>query len=170
MEVFNPVDQRRLLDGKTGYARLLNRAFEEARDAGGLASSADFHLNKAIRCLLVGYDEPAEALLARAQEWVTIAIRDDERPSYDFRGGTEGSRHLTLALCNWLLTGEHDSENYARFTEHYDPFLVREKHVRDKMEIGLTLPYYDPIGSHGDDITSVNTKTHYARRRKLIDR
>ncbi len=142
MEVFDPVDERRLLDGKTGYARLLNRAFEEMRDAGGLASSARVQLNKAVQCLLVGYDEPAKALLARAQEWVTIAIRDDERPGTYTRGGTEGNRHLTLALCNWLLQGKHDSENYAHYIEHYDPFLIREKHIRNKMLIGLTLQCY----------------------------
>ncbi len=140
--VFDPVDERRLLDGDTGYKWALSRSFESERDVGGLASNADADLTVAVRCLLVGYDEPAKALLARAQEWVTIAIRDDERPNYDVRGATEGSRHLTLALCNWLLTGEHDSENYAHYIEHYDPFLVREKHARDKREIGLTLPCY----------------------------
>jgi hypothetical protein len=69
---FDPADERRLLDGKVGYAWCLGHSFEESRDVGGLASSAGFYLNKAIQCFLVGYDEPANALLARAHEWLAV--------------------------------------------------------------------------------------------------
>jgi hypothetical protein len=142
MEAFDPLERRRRLDGRNGHRWDLSFSFDEFRDDRALASCANHYLTTAVYCLLVGYDAPAKALLARAHEWVTIAIRDDERPSDDVRGGTEGSRHLTLALCNWLRRGEHDNENYALYIEHYDPFLVREKHARNKMQIGLVLPEY----------------------------
>lgn len=140
MESFDPIDERRLLDGANGYGWYLSFSFDEFKDVSALVNCAHSYLNKAVQCVLVGYNEPAKAFLERAHEWVTIAIRDDEKPRTYTRGGTDGRRHLTLALCNWLLKGEHDSENYARFIEHCDPFLVREKHARNRTEIGLTLP------------------------------
>jgi hypothetical protein len=65
---FDPIDQRRRLDGDTGYKWALSRSFESERDAGTLANNADAYLWRAVRCLLVGYNDPAKALLERAHE------------------------------------------------------------------------------------------------------
>jgi hypothetical protein len=86
MEVFDPIERRRLLDDVIGYRRQLNRSFERVREVGGLASCADAYLTTAVYCLLVGYDEPAKALLARA--------RSEAQMSY--------------VLCRHYLNGEYD--------------------------------------------------------------
>lgn len=124
MKIFDPANHRLRLDGDTGYEWVLSLPFEKARDVGGLASSADADINMAVRCILVGYAEPARSLLARAHEWLSIAIRDNERPRpQGAPGGAEARRHHILALCNWLLTGKHDIENSTLSIRYYEQFL-----------------------------------------------
>lgn len=148
MTTIDPVAWRELLDGPTGSGWMLARSFEHVRSVGGLASSADAYLNEAIRCILVGYGDQAQALLQRAFEWLTAAICDDERPRVYAPGGTESQRHLNLALCNWLLKGEHDAENFAGFVRYREQFLDGSKLATNKSEIGLTLPSYVDAGAY----------------------
>lgn len=146
MAMFNPADQRRRLDSDTGYRWALSLGFEETRSVGGLASSADADLNMAIRCVLVGYDEAAQELMNRAHHWLSVAIQENERPRAYAIGGTEAQRHLNLALCNWLLYGRQDEENFRLHVQFYEQFLERTRNCRNKSEISLALPHYLDAG------------------------
>ena len=132
----------------TGYKWALIFSTEEFRTEGGLASGARFYLNKAVGCILVGYDEPAQLLFERASEWLQIAINEDERPKSYGPGSTEAQRHLDLALCNWLLNGEHDDENFHNYVNHMDRFLETSKLGRNKTEISLLLPHHVDAGAY----------------------
>src|SRR5215472_17374067 len=110
MKVFDPAEEREELDGDVGYRVALDAEFYEYKSEGALGGSASFRLIDAVYCLLVGYDDPARQLLKRAFDWVTTAIKEDEKPSDYGPDGTEALRYETLAMCNWLLRGIHDVE------------------------------------------------------------
>jgi hypothetical protein len=142
------VDHRRklLLDPVGGYEWSLKRSIEESRARGGLGGSADSGLGKAIECLLVGFDGPAERLLKQTAEWVRVAIESDERPQRYFPGATEASRYQTLALCNWFLYNLHDLESLERFVVNEDGYLSSAAR-KDKVGISLTLLTYVNAGA-----------------------
>jgi hypothetical protein len=142
MKIFDSYHARQVLDGEVGYRWSLTRSFEKSKSLGGLASSANAYLNMAVKCLLVGYDEPAEALVRRAFDWMTIAIRDQERPRTYVPDGTEAQRYIDLALCNWLMRGVHDTENFGLYVEHRERFFAGSDLSSNKSEISLTLPKY----------------------------
>ena len=60
--------------GRLATNGALGRDFVRAKAVGGLGSTADFNLGRAVQCFLVGLDEPAERLLRFALEWVDVAI------------------------------------------------------------------------------------------------
>jgi hypothetical protein len=148
MKVFDPAEEREVLDGDVGYRTVLGFDFEESRSVGGLASSASAYLIKAVYCLLVGYDDPAEQLLKRAFDWVTIAIKEGEKPQDDEQDGTEALRYETLAICNWLLHGVHDAESLNRSVERSERFLIRERLGRNRTEVSLTALSYVDAGAY----------------------
>jgi hypothetical protein len=149
MKIFDPAEERRQLDGDVGYRVVLDFDFEESRNLGGLASSASAYLIDAIYALLVGYDDPAQQLLERAFDWVTIAIKEGERPRDYGPDGTEAQRYETLGMCAWLLHGAHDAESLNRFVEHEERFLVRECLGRDRANVSLTAINYVDAGAYG---------------------
>jgi hypothetical protein len=114
--VFDPIEERGLLDSDTGYEWSLARTFEEVESKKALTHVANANLVKAIRCILVGYDEPAGRLARRAQEWLTIAVQKDEQ-THRFPIAYKAQRHFDLALCAWLLRGECDEDNLRLFVE-----------------------------------------------------
>jgi hypothetical protein len=148
MPNFDTTNERRILLGDCGYRISLESDIEQAKSVGGRGNSAYTFLSKAVRCLLNGLDEPASQLLSKAQQWVTVAIADDEIPEQflnDERYSLEGDRALryrTLALTNWLLDERHDAESYAQFVKHEDRFLASSEAGKDKANISLTLPTY----------------------------
>ncbi|HEY2586222.1 MAG TPA: hypothetical protein VGI81_10710 [Tepidisphaeraceae bacterium] len=148
MKAFNPTQSREALDGDVGYRWTLSRNFEEARNMRGLASSAGAFLNMAVKCLLVGYDDAASQLSKRAFEWLTVAIKEKERPRAYGEYGTEAQWHRDLAMCNWLLHAVHDVENLKRYVEYEDRFLMGSKIGRDKTNVSLALLGYVDAGAY----------------------
>src|SRR5262252_9741657 len=102
MKIFDPAEERKELDGDVGYRFDLSEDFDEVRTEGALASVASTYVIDAIYCLLVGYDDPAQQLLERAYDWVTIGIGEGEKPEDYARDGSEAEDFETLAMCNWL--------------------------------------------------------------------
>ena len=135
-----------LLDPVGGYEWSLKRSMEESKARGGLGNSAHLYLGQAIECLLVGFDEPAELLLKKATEWVQLAITSDEHPERYFPGATEASRYQTLALCNWLISDEHDLESLGQFVAREDCYLKSIARM-DKVDISLTVLTYVDAGA-----------------------
>src|ERR1700677_4128185 len=148
MKSFDPANARGILDGDVGYRWTLNRDFVDAKKVGGLSGSAQACLNMAIECFLVGYDDPAMQLLKRAFDWLTAAIKGQERPRAYGENGTEAQRHLDLAMCNWLLHNVHDVQNLKRFVEYEDRFLIGSKIGRDKTNVSITLVSYVDAGAY----------------------
>lgn len=148
MKKFDPFYVRQILDGGTGYRFFLTFDFEKAKNAGGLASSASAYINMAVKCILVGYDAPADQLLHRAFDWLTVAIKEHEKPPAYGADGTEAERFFNLAMCNWLLHGKHDAESLNRFVEHEDRFLLSSKMWREKTNVSLTLVNYVDAGAN----------------------
>ena len=148
MKVFDPAEEREQLDGDVGYRFALSYDFEEFRSDGALASSANGYLIKAVYCLLVDYDDPAGLLLKRAFDWVTIAIKQQEKPGDYEPDATEAIRYETLAMSNWLLHGVHDAENLKRTVEHEQRFLVRERLGQDRTEVSLAALSYVDAGAY----------------------
>src|SRR5262249_17915093 len=142
MKVFDPASERKKLAGVEGYAIPLGFDFEEFRSEGALASGATGYLNDAVYCLLVGHDDPARQLLKRAFDWVTTAIREQEKAKDYSPDGPEALRYETLAMCNWLLHGIDDAESLKRSVEHSERFLIRERLGRDRTEVSLTAVTY----------------------------
>jgi hypothetical protein len=102
----------------------------------------------AVQCLLVGYDEPAMQLLERSLQWLHTAINELERPQIYEPDGTEAFRYQNLAICNWLLHGEHDTDSLRRFVEHEDRFLSGSEVGQDKVSMCFVLPAYLDAGSY----------------------
>lgn len=114
--VFDLTEERMLLDGDTGYEWALARTFEEVENKKALTHVANANLVRAIRCILVGYDEPSDRLVRRAQDWLTTAAQKDEQ-THRFPIAHKAQRHFDLALCTWLLRGERDKRNLDLFVE-----------------------------------------------------
>jgi len=148
MKSFDPANARGILDGDVGYRWTLNRDFVDAKTVGGLSGSAHAFLNMAVECFLVGYDDPATQLLKRAFDWLTMAIKDQEKPRAYGANGTEAQRYRDLAMCSWLLHNVHDVENLKRFVEYEDRFLIGSKIGRDKTNVSLTLVGYVDAGAY----------------------
>jgi hypothetical protein len=144
---FNPIAIKERLLGPIGYEWSLADDFAEAEAVGGLGSSAESKLRTAIKCLLVGFDEPAVRLLKLALEWVEVAIASDERPERYFPNGTEALFFQTKALCNWLLLNWHDAESFHHYVVHEDRYLADPRASRDKAEVSFVLPTYVDAGA-----------------------
>ncbi len=144
---FDPTREKALLlDPVGGFEWALNRNMDDSRSCGGLGSSASFYLGLAVQCLLVEFDEPAERLLKQVANWVQVAIETDERPQRYFPGATEAQRFQTLALCNWLLSNEHDAATLQHFIEQEDCYLNAQTR-KDKIGVSLTLVSYVNAGA-----------------------
>ena len=148
MLMFDPTQCKRSLDGDVGYTWKLGRSIEDAARVGGVASTANARLHTAIKCILVGYDEPARQLLTQAHEWLTRAIREREQPRGSSQEGVEAARRLDLALCNWLLNDEHDGADFRSYVENQERFLNASSLGRDKSEISSTMFRYVDAGAY----------------------
>lgn len=149
MKVFDPRERRELLDGSTGYRRSLNKTYDFVLSKNGVTPWAEADINEAISCLLVGYDGPALELLTRARGWLITAAQQGETPNGYVRYFTEGRRHLSLALCNWLLSSQQDVKNYRLFllndirSMRDDPAVAK-----DKTNISMVMPHYVDAGAY----------------------
>jgi hypothetical protein len=144
MQLFDPTHERNILDGDVGYNWVLGRPFASSTETSVLASKSNADMDLAILCLLVGYDEPAYALLTRVHDVLGARIREQENNADHTRHTYDHTIHFNFALCTWLLSGEHDQQNYTAYVENYEGFLEEEspQSRRHKPGIGLTLPQY----------------------------
>jgi hypothetical protein len=143
MKLFDPAHERNLLDGDLGYKWYLSQTIIYSDEQKVVASASNAYLDKAVKCLLVGYDEPAYALLTRVHDVLGARLREKENAADGGREPSDHTIHFNFALCTWLLHAEHDQHNYAAYVKKYQEFLDGSKELqRHKPGIGLTLPEY----------------------------
>jgi hypothetical protein len=142
MQLFDPAHARNILDGDVGYNWVLGRPFASSTETRVLASKSNAYLDLAVLCLLVGYDEPAYALLTRVHDVLGARLREKENAGDGGREPSDHTIHFNFAICTWLLHGEHDQQNYTAYVEKHQRFLIDSKLTKDKTEVGLTLPEY----------------------------
>ncbi len=147
---FDPIERRRLLDGGSGYRRMLAYDFDEYRAERVLGNVAPHFVNMAVPCLLVGYDEPARQLLEMCFRFLTAAIAENEKPHDYLPGWTEGSRLETLAMCNWLLHGRHDAVSLKGHVRHINRFLNENPDQRDRVGVAMKLVRFVDAGAYQD--------------------
>lgn len=148
MNRFDPLAQRqRAQDAVTGYRRMLKRSFREVEALCALGDAALSFTESAIKYLIIGLDDVADALFQKAREWVLASITREERPGHYELGWTEASRYHTLALCNWFLEGRDDTESLACHMRYYDLFLSTTP-ANNPVEISCTLPRYVDAGAY----------------------
>lgn len=159
MEVFDPLQERELLDGDVGYRWALGSDFDEYREAGALASCAWHDINTAVECLLVDYDDPARQLLEKAHKWLTVAVDGhDAQGVYDETSGIPKSQpYESIAMCNWLLDGRQDSENLARAVAIQEYECNADKGMRTKLNVSLTLAMYVDAGAYQQAVDRFTT-------------
>lgn len=154
MSKFDPAHERRILLGDCGVEFYLAADIDQAKTTGGRGSSSHAFLGTAIRCLLNGLDEPAFQLLEKTQQWVSVALAEEEIPKrflHDERYSPYGEaalRYQTLAITKWLLNSQHDAESYRRFVECEDRFLESSEVGKDKVSVSLLLPIYVDAGAY----------------------
>lgn len=137
---FSLAEARAELQGPVGAAFDLESSFEEAAAVGGLASSASAFVNSAIKCFLVGLDEPGRLLVYKAISWFSTAISNQERPRRYFEGSTEADRLYGLALAKWLA-GEQSLVEVTESIEYREQYFLG-KPGTDPIEVGLVLVEY----------------------------
>jgi hypothetical protein len=106
----------------------------------------------AVKCILVGYDDPAEKLAHRAREWLTIAIEEDEPHRQYPADYIRAQRFSDLAQCRWLLESVRDSENLSCFLEYENRYFGAESEL-DKVGVSLAIVNYLDAG---DDRTTLD--------------
>jgi hypothetical protein len=131
-----------LLDQNTGFANMLAREFQETKDRSALGAFAHSLLREAIQCILVCFNEPATRLLHKAHAWVLEAIAVEEKPMHYFPSATEAERFETLALCNWLLHGQHDQTSLDNYVKYYGEYLTSKGTKADKVGVSMALSSY----------------------------
>lgn len=139
-ERFSPKQERKNL------LRFINCALESDLEKclpfASLTSTAGFDLDMAIACYFTELDDPARRLIEKSIQWVQAAIDGKGCEHYYEPEWTEADRFETLAMCNWFLTGRHDSENHDRFVYHYDRYLKYSNALADRVNTSLILPTY----------------------------
>jgi hypothetical protein len=81
------------LCGDLGYQLDLESSFDQAQQLNGLGTSAHSFINTAVKCYIVGLQEPAAALIDKASDWLCYAVECNERPIRYFPCGTESQRY-----------------------------------------------------------------------------
>jgi hypothetical protein len=128
------------LDSDVGYEFYLSRSFEKVRAVGGLASSAHSYICSAVKCFLVDYNEAGERLLQRAEEWLQVAIDENECPREYIPNGTEATRFYDLALCRWLAHKVHETDLLQSSIDFRERYFASAK--VDRVELTLVVSQY----------------------------
>jgi len=140
-------DERAFLLGDLGYRFDLAADSASAQKVGGLGTSAHAFLGTAVRCLLVGFDEPSTRLVEKAEQWLISAIETNEKPRHYFEFATEASRLQDLAISRWLLRDEHDATSLDGFAQFQDEYWRKSRGATDKVSVSLTLVGYLDAGA-----------------------
>lgn len=146
IEMFDIAKKRSLLLSEIGFEWYLSRELGEARARRSLTGTASSLLASGVKCLLVGFDEPAYKLLEKAREWLLVAMEEKEVPRGSTLNGAETLRLQDIALCNWLLTGSHDAECLRRAISGEELDMASEGQERHVLE--LTLAVYLDAGQY----------------------
>ena len=145
---FNPSQKMKLLlDQHSGFEHMLAMDFQETKDESALGAYAYSLLREAVQCFLVCFNEPAKQLLHKSHEWGNAGIAANEKPMHYFPSATEAMRFETLALCNWLLHGQHDQTSLDNYVKYYDEHLTSKGSKADKVGVSMALPSYADAGA-----------------------
>lgn len=136
--VFDPQTEKEHLLEIYGIQRSRSQSLEAASSKGAVTSTVRGILYDAMRCVIVGFDYEARELLGKAVEWLGYAIEAGEKPYFQY--GTEALRHENLAICNWLLTNEHDQRNLNEAVRYEE--LYENSTKPDKVAASIVLPVY----------------------------
>ena len=140
MKSFDFDQQRQLLRASHGVAMSLGEPLEEARASRSLTSWAVGCFNKMVHAALCEMDEEAGLLLERAEAWLDLAVRENERASWSFgKLWTEALRFRVLGTCRWLTKREPASDLFSSACDTLDRYFRREK---DKGELTYNLPAF----------------------------
>ncbi len=143
MKMFEPLKIKEVLDGDVGYRWSLAFDYNEARANGALASVASHDVNTAVKCLLIGYDDPARKLLEKARQWLTVAIDGERDGTYhDTTRSPAAMPYYDLAMCNWLLDGKQDRESFKLAVGVQEREYNTHRKWRVKSEVSLALAEY----------------------------
>lgn len=139
MAAIDAVELRRGLEGPHGYAFTLQRDFDAARAARGLANSAHVFLTDAVECHLLRMLEPAQQLTAKAALWLQSAIQESEVPSRYTAYATEARRLEELALARWLNNSEPDMASLEASANEWVQWLLPLRKSR-RADLAAALP------------------------------
>jgi hypothetical protein len=140
-KVFDPTETRKMLLGDVGYEWQLKRSLENSKHCGGLSSSANADLGKAIQCILVGLGDAASQLLEKAHKWATAALSSDK----EIAGWLTFE---TLALCEWLLYDRHDQRLYQLLTDDLWRMATTPGVAEDAASVSLAMPSFVDAGDY----------------------
>jgi hypothetical protein len=153
---FSPAKVREyLLEGGVRFE--LAADFNEISLRESLTGYAMGFVETAIQCVLVGLAEPAIWILEKAAKWLPEAIAKEEDPYSaihdDPQRSLDGTRSLqydSLAMSNFLLTGQHDIENLRHAVHFKNRYIAVGEWERDDPE--LILPLYCDAGEFASAI------------------
>jgi len=144
---FDPIETRRILDGDLGYETSLAKDLEETIRLRALTWAANAELNRAVQCILVGYDDPARRLLESARRQLTIAIDEDEKTHSMPLSYARAQRHHDMAQCAWLTDNVRDRDNLERFVAN-DVSYYADMRKPDKIGVSLAAVDYLDAGAY----------------------
>lgn len=115
---FDATERRRiLLDPVVGIPRSLGQKLEVFAQSGGLWGGANNCVNQAVLCYVLGLPDYPAQLLAKASEWIRVAI-DTRQPTGGFSEDfLLAEYHVTAALAAWLKDGRQEKEHLAKAVE-----------------------------------------------------
>ena len=131
-------------EGRPGFlfsfAVLRDRSIEEARQERVLAACGCIAFSLAVRGYLCGCRPEADALVAQAHEWLTLAESIPEKSAGDMGSGWGlGQRSIALADVHWLRTGETHDHAVSEATRRLLIYYRRAKHL-DRRTANLASP------------------------------
>lgn len=142
--MFDVAATKSQLLSEVGFEWELSSDFERARSKRSLTGWGSGFLHRAIECLLVGFDEPAYKLLEKALVWLLAAMDEKEVPRGLTLNGAETFRLEDIAICRWLLSGQHDAESLQSAVKRREVDMTSEG--RHKQSLELTLVVYLDAG------------------------
>jgi hypothetical protein len=129
---------------------LLGKAFSEARAEGNLTGWALSCFREMVQAVLCELDEEAASLLRRAEDWLEVSVRENERlDSYSLWDPDylDAERFRVLGLCRWLRNQQVDEESFSSACDARTRYLRRQK---DKLEVALSLPTFVLAGRYDE--------------------
>ncbi len=138
MKTFDRDQQRKLLLADHGVKLMLEGTDDESRTGRTLTSWGIACFDMMVDAALCELDTEAGLLLARAESWLDLAVRENERSRWDFgKLWTEALRFRVLGICRWLTNREPAHDLFSSACDTLNRYFRREK---DKVEVAYNLP------------------------------